>query len=205
MYSVYKHTNKINSKVYIGITGRTPEKRWANGSGYKPKGKNQSAYFYNAILKYGWDSFTHEILYTELTKQQAEQIEIFLIGQYKSNQREFGYNIDNGGNCRGKMSEETKKKISKSWSENRETRSKKISDGKKGYKFTEEHKKHLSDAKKGRKANNRKPVDQYSLNMEFIKHWDSLEDVQCVLGICKANICRAIKNNKTAGGYRWKY
>ena len=205
MYSVYKHTNKINSKVYIGLTGRTPEKRWANGLGYKPKGKNQSAYFYNAILKYGWDNFTHEILYTELTKQQAERIEIFLIGQYKSNQREFGYNIDNGGNCRGKMSEETKKKISESWSENRETRSKKISDGKKGYKFTEEHKKHLSEAKKGRKANNRKPVDQYSFDMEFIKHWDSLEDVQCVLGICKANICRAIRTNKTAGGYRWKY
>ena len=35
MYSVYKHTNKENKKVYIGITSRQVEQRWANGHGYK--------------------------------------------------------------------------------------------------------------------------------------------------------------------------
>ena len=41
--------------------------------------------------------------------------------------------------------------------------------------------------------------------MNFIKRWESLEDVQQELNICKANICRAIKYDRTAGGYKWTY
>lgn len=36
MYSVYKYTAP-NGKVYIGITGKDPEKRWLNGRGYRYK------------------------------------------------------------------------------------------------------------------------------------------------------------------------
>lgn len=34
-YTVYKHTNIINKKVYIGITKQNPIERWRNGEGYK--------------------------------------------------------------------------------------------------------------------------------------------------------------------------
>ncbi|AJD83090.1 endonuclease [Streptococcus phage Str-PAP-1] len=206
MYAVYKHTNKINNKVYIGITGRKPELRWrSNGTWYRPKKPTHVAYFYNAILKYGWDSFYHEILYSKLTKEEAEQKEIDLINSYQSNVRVFGYNIDNGGDSVGKLSEETKKKISESWNINKEERSRKISEGKKGIEFTEEHRKNISKAKKGKKATNRRPVSQYDLKMNFIKRWESLEDAQNELGISKSNICRAIKYDRTAGGYKWTY
>ncbi len=40
--------------------------------------------------------------------------------------------------------------------------------------------------------------------MNFIKRWESLE-AQRKLGVCKANICRAIKNDKTEGGFKWTY
>ena len=67
LYTVYQHKNKINGKVYIGITMQEPEKRWGvNGRNYK-----SSPHFYSAIQKYGWDNFEHNILYTNLTKEEA--------------------------------------------------------------------------------------------------------------------------------------
>ena len=67
MYIVYQHKNKINNKVYIGITSQIPERRWgSNGCNYK-----SSPHFYSAIQKYGWDNFEHNILFTNLTKEKA--------------------------------------------------------------------------------------------------------------------------------------
>ena len=91
-YKVYKHTNIKNNKVYIGITKQNPKRRWQNGYGYI-----DNDYFYNAIKKYGWKSFTHEILYDELSKEDAQQKEIELIAYYKSDNRQYGYNISKGG------------------------------------------------------------------------------------------------------------
>ena len=56
-YTVYKHTSP-NGKVYIGITCKPTKARWKNGKGYK-----NNDYFYNAILKYGWENFSHEEKY----------------------------------------------------------------------------------------------------------------------------------------------
>ena len=46
-----------------------------------------------------------------MSKEEAEEEEIKLISMYKSNQRKYGYNIENGGNSIGKHSDETNKKI----------------------------------------------------------------------------------------------
>ena len=54
-YYIYKHTNKTNGKSYIGQTSNI-KSRWRESS-YKNNRK-----FYNALKKYGWDNFTHEIL-----------------------------------------------------------------------------------------------------------------------------------------------
>lgn len=111
-HSVYKHilskkiSDKDNDMIYIGITAHKPEKRWSNGHGYK-----NNPYFWRAIQKYGWNNFKHEILFEGLTKEEAEQKEIELIAYYRSNCRDYGYNISNGGDCLGKHSEETKQKM----------------------------------------------------------------------------------------------
>ena len=52
-----------SKKYYIGITSQAVNKRWKNGKGYK-----SSPYFYNAIQKYGWNNFEHNILFTDLKK-----------------------------------------------------------------------------------------------------------------------------------------
>ena len=105
-YVVYKHTNLINGKVYIGQSCDYLE-RWRCG------GKNyfQSIKFYNAIKKYGWDNFEHEILYENLSKNDADEKEKILIKQYDS--INCGYNLKTGGS-RGDLSEESLNKMSNS-------------------------------------------------------------------------------------------
>lgn len=93
-YYIYKHTTP-NGKVYIGITKQNPNRRWRNGHGYK-----DSILFFNAIIKYGWINITHEILKEGLTFEEANKLEKYYISLYKSNDREFGYNITAGGECR---------------------------------------------------------------------------------------------------------
>ena len=153
MYTVYQHKNKINGKNYIGITKQEPKKRWgANGYNYK-----SSPYFYSAIQKYGWDNFEHNILFVNLTKEEACLKEQELIKQFNSANRDFGYNSTFGGDI-FIMNEETKQKISQSLIGNKnglghpcsEEKKKKISEAQKGRKFTEEHKQKLSEAAKNR-------------------------------------------------------
>ena len=89
-YVLYMHENKINGKKYIGITKQQPEVRWKGGSGYK-----QNPAFWNAIQKYGWDNFEHIILLENLTREDAERLEIEYIQQYNTIAQ--GYNISEGG------------------------------------------------------------------------------------------------------------
>ena len=96
-YCIYKHTNKINHKVYIGMTNNH-KRRWANnGKEYEPK-EGRNSRFWSAIQKYGWDGFTHEILITGLSLKEAENAEIKAIAKYDSTNRYKGYNIAKGGN-----------------------------------------------------------------------------------------------------------
>lgn len=90
-WKVYKHTTP-SGKVYIGITSTSVQKRWNNGNGYK-----KCKAFYRAIQKYGWDNITHEILFDNLTKDEACKKEIELIKEYDSQNRTKGYNISSGG------------------------------------------------------------------------------------------------------------
>lgn len=120
-YTVYMHVSP-SGKKYIGITSQKPKDRWGNGNGYK---RNQ--YFYKAIRKYGWNNFQHIIIMAGLTKEEAENLEITLISQYDTTNKEKGYNIENGGNCFGTHSEETKAKIAEKSKGNKSSSGRKIS------------------------------------------------------------------------------
>lgn len=107
-FCVYIHTFP-NGKVYIGITSRKPCLRWGcNGNRYRAN------LIKNAILKYGWDNIGHYVVEENLSRLDAENLEIELIKSNKSNSTEYGYNSSSGGSvgCLGyKHTEEEKQKI----------------------------------------------------------------------------------------------
>ena len=91
-YTVYCHENKSNGKLYFGITKTSTRRRWSKGNGYK-----EQRVFGRAIEKYGWDGFEHIILYTGLSEDEAKQMEIDLIREFKTQDHRYGYNITAGG------------------------------------------------------------------------------------------------------------
>ena len=158
-WCVYMHTNKENGKVYIGVTCQKPEFRWrSDGSGYVG-----STYFWSAIQKYGWDNFTHQILFDGLNRSEACEKEISLIALYDSTNPKNGYNISKGGDLGGygvEVSEETRRKISdanKGRIVSEETRQK-ISQSEKGKFVSEETKQKLSEALRGKYVGENHPL-----------------------------------------------
>ena len=112
MWIIYKHTNLINGKIYIGQTCQNPEKRWDYGCGYK----KHNLHFYNAIKKYGWKTgFSHEIIEKDiLTVEEANEKEKYWIAFYNCKEPN-GYNQNDGGgnNIGYKVLDATKLKIGK--------------------------------------------------------------------------------------------
>lgn len=109
-FCVYMHKNKINNKVYIGITCQKTKYRWKDGRGYK------RTIFAKAIKKYTWDGFEHIVLFDGLTQEEANNKEMELIQKYNSTDINFGYNMTQGGETTSgfKHSEESKLKMSES-------------------------------------------------------------------------------------------
>lgn len=116
-YYIYKHTNKINGKIYIGQTKQEPSRRWRNGNGYQ-----KCPSFWRAIEKYGWDNFNHEILEIGSNQEWANERESYWISYYDSINEELGYNIAYGGNnCMQQLwqNEEYRRKQCQSFTEAR--------------------------------------------------------------------------------------
>jgi len=132
---VYKITNKINKKIYIGKSKLSVDKRWKrhiqNALYYKRKG-----YFYTAIRKYGQDNFNLEILEEIIIESELNNREKYWIKYYQSNNKNIGYNMTEGGDggCHG---EEHKAKL----------RLYRL-----GTKLTDEHKRKISEANKGKEV-----------------------------------------------------
>lgn len=106
MWTVYKHTSP-NNKVYVGITSKPIARRFGvHGQGYK-----NNRHFWNAINKYSWERFKHEVIADGLNFETACEMEKQLIREYKSYDSRYGYNIALGGQG-NLMDEVAKKRIS---------------------------------------------------------------------------------------------
>ena len=145
---VYKITNTINGKCYIGITEKTLEERFSQHlSKYR---NNSHRSLYNAMHKYGLDNFVVEVVednimsYSELLEKEMYYIKLY--DSYNN-----GYNMTTGGEINPMDCDMTKNKHDNIM-RSKETRTK-ISNtmkqkAREGALFSEEHRKHLSDSAK---------------------------------------------------------
>ncbi len=222
-FTVYMHTSP-KGKRYIGITSREPKARWRSGWGYI-----ENPHFWNAIRFYGWQNFSHEILYTNLTKKEAEQKEIELIAYYDSTNQNKGYNVAAGGGCNinnlikavkqytceGLFVEEYEsiKLASKITGINNNSISAccRNTDKTAGgfiwrFSFDELTEEHLIWCNTNNMGNNRLGVCQYSVDGVFIKKYDSAASAATAIGCYPSHISICCQGNgKIAHGYIWRY
>lgn len=92
---IYKITNKINGKVYIGQTTQSIEKRW-KGHYSKAFYEQKSTVIYNAIRKYGPENFTIEEIDGANSLSELNYLETHYIYKYES-LAPNGYNLSSGG------------------------------------------------------------------------------------------------------------
>lgn len=106
--SVYLIRNLLDNKIYIGQTWLDIKERFAQHA----KPNSGCVKLRNAILKYGRDSFSIEILAQTSSQILGDYLESIFIVEYDS--INMGYNLRYGGQLSGRPSEETKRKISES-------------------------------------------------------------------------------------------
>jgi group I intron endonuclease len=110
---IYKATNTINNKAYIGKTIRTLSYRKNSHLRNVKDGQLPCRHFHNAISKYGINNFKWEILAHCDGKENLNFLEKAFIEKYQSNK--VGYNLTSGGDGADghKVSEEAKEKLRK--------------------------------------------------------------------------------------------
>lgn len=147
---VYKITNKITNKIYIGITNQGSGARYRH-HWYESRIGEPSP-IHRSMAKYGEDNFTLEIIDFADTYDELKEKEKYWIKQYNSTDRNIGYNLTEGGDGTfGRThSKETKEKI----------RQKAL-----GRKFSEETKKKMSEARKGVVSDKKKAHIQTMIEM----------------------------------------
>jgi len=148
---IYKITNLVNDKSYIGQTNNFDRRKIEHFS----EAVRQTQYnskFYNAVRKYGWENFKWEVLYENVSIEKLDLAEICAI--YVHDSFYEGYNSTTGGES-GFKSLETREKMSQiaklSFLKGRVVWNK-------GVPRTEETKKKISQANKGRFAGSKHPL-----------------------------------------------
>lgn len=178
---VYKITNVINSKIYIG-SALFLHKRKNQHFHLLRINSHHSKYLQNAVNKYGINNFKFEII------EYCKKEELLNKEQYYIDNLKPSYNIRTVAHSQlgCKHTPETILKMKES--------SKKISP---------ETRRYILDC---RNKKIQKAMIQYDLNMNFIREWSSLKEYGTITGKSVGNICSVLKGRiKTSGGYIFKY
>lgn len=212
---IYKITNLINGKIYIGQTISSIQKRYS-----KHCNCNQQI-IGKAIQKYGKENFKLERIDSATSREELDEKERYWISFYNS-QIPNGYNLESGGTTNKEINEDTRKKLRESHL------------GEKAYWYnkhlTDEVKLKLSESHKGKckywlgkkrdaetikkMSENRKGKTIGDTHVQSIKIicvetnivYNSIGEASRMTGISRTSIINNLKNrSKSAGGYKWIY
>jgi group I intron endonuclease len=218
---IYKATNLINGKVYIGQTVCKLYNRRSQHKSQALRVKHRS-YFYNSIRRFGWDNFKWEAIDTAKCLDELNGKEEYWIAHYKATNPKYGYNIYKGGNNKRmpqrakdqirksntgrifskehcKRISESKKGVSVHTHESRKAMSEKM----KGRVFTEEHRKNKSIAQLGQRNPTAKLTDEDVATIkQRIKNGDGNREIAKDYNVTHGNISM-IRVNKTWRHIPW--
>ena len=208
---IYKCTNNINNKIYIGLTTKTLEWRIKkHKDDYKRKIQDKN-HLYRAMRKYGFENFSWEIIDTATTKEELSEKERYWIKYYDCfDNKDKGYNSTSGGETCYELTEEQRRE-----------RSERVKGEKnpmygvpspmKGKSLSSEHKAKISEAlKKSVRPHvigSNNPSARKVRNVDTGETFNSMKEASEKYPSSKVNgICSVCKGrSKTCGGYRWEY
>ena len=197
LHIIYRAKNIINGKSYIGQTNNFRKRKNDHISCAK---RGHKGVFYNAIRKYGEDSFVWEILDSVDCIEEANKLEVCFISRFNSLSHDFGYNIQIGGdNHKGyRHTSEAKAKISEASRGNKNTL---------GYRHSEEAKAKIGEAALGNKYAKTRPV--YCVETGVV--YDTIADATLAMTNGKRTrshigcVASGKKNFNTCFGYTWRF
>lgn len=212
MYGIiYKVTNLVNKKLYIGLTTKSLEER--RREHIKQVNNDSQLAFHRAIRKYGLDNFIWEVIDKADNKNELCNKEMYWIGYYKTYTHlddSHGYNMTIGGEgAMGRIhSDETRKIMSE--------KKQGVFDGENnpmyGKKHTEETANKIRKALKGKGAGGKNPraraIVQLTLDGDFVAEHSNAKEVavnmfNAVNGTNILQCCRG--RRRTAYGFIWAY
>lgn len=206
-YDVYKITNKVNNKVYIGISSKGASARFRehiyaaeHGSPYK---------IHKAINKYGKDNFLFEVIDFCNSWDELVEKEQYYISLYDSKNDEKGYNMTDGGDGTfgRQQSEETKEKIRQKAIGREVTETTRIKLSEAGKVLTEARKAYFESGNIG--STRKKAVLQYTKDGDFLKEYSGVNEAHRETGIAASTLISALKHKNIVGSkvnpYIWVY
>ena len=235
MPCIYKITNCVNGKCYVGQTKQSLKKRWGQ---HKAEGKSQRDHhqfqsLYRAMKKYGVDNFTIECL-QECKEEELDELEVYWIGRLDTYRN--GYNMTIGGSYKLTPPREYAKDPRKpvvQYTMNGEFVARYNSVKEAGeangipdtrisacckhkakstygfifcYEGDTEYIEQIKQIKKRRTSKNSYTVQQFSLDGELIAEYISANEAGRKVGISPSNIASCCRGEyKTSHGYIWKY
>lgn len=207
---IYKITNLVNGKIYIGQTTYTIECRWKQhicASSTNPDKKDYNFLLHKAIRKYGKDNFSIELLEEVPKKEDLSSREMYWIDFYKScilEEENNGYNMTYGGEGASKIN---KQEIYSLWDEElgsikiAKSTGHSISSIKKVLETYSKYSKEVDFAR-----NTGKTVYQFNENGELLNSFPSIASAARYVNINSSIINKCCHGQKqSAAGFFWSF